>query len=452
MAADGRPWEECYQHYRSYLSKRVRDTTLPHTLSRLGIAERIFEGWREDRGLPTGVPVRECFTLEGVEYLQDQLLDGDESRYDARSPHTVNSMVGAVMAFARFCHDHDWIGRVPPVRKLDADDVMKGRPITGEEFERMLTEVPKVVGEGPAESWEFALHVLWESAFRVSDLMDFSWDDELRIHPVWPRRGGHLPTLIIPATQKNRKVEEIPMLPGLRTMLEIIPDEQRTGWIVDPLPIEFQMRSQGSWFKPASDDLASLITAYGNCSIAKACGVSEQTVRKWLRKARLRRSGKVTRYGVEIPAAEVEALRAREVRRVHQVPCDGRLTKERVSRVIVKVGKQAGVVVRQEDKNTGRRKKYASAHDLRRSCAARLINAGISAETLKVVLRHRDFATTEKFYGATRKAQSAATEVYNKLVCDGSGELVGGLLGGNFGGLKLTAEQIAKLKALLEAI
>jgi hypothetical protein len=40
-----------------------------------------------------------------------------------------------------------------------------------------------------------------------------------------------------------------------------------------------------------------------------------------------------------------------------------------------------------------------------------LINAGVSAETLMVVMRHADFATTQKFYGAMRSAQSAAAEV-----------------------------------------
>ena len=43
--------------------------------------------------------------------------------------------------------------------------------------------------------------------------------------------------------------------------------------------------------------------------------------------------------------------------------------------------------------------------------AQRLINAGVSAETLKVVMRHRDFATTERFYGARKQAQSAAAEM-----------------------------------------
>ena len=42
-------------------------------------------------------------------------------------------------------------------------------------------------------------------------------------------------------------------------------------------------------------------------------------------------------------------------------------------------------------------------------------------------MHSEDFATTQKFYGATRAAQAAAAEVYQKLVPKHQkGELVGG--------------------------
>lgn len=135
------------------------------------------------------------------------------------------------------------------------------------------------------------------------------------------------------------------------------------------------------------------------------------------------------------------------------VTSERRLTKERVGRVISLIGEEAGIIVQQEDPENGKRRKYASAHDLRRGCAQRLINAGVSAETLKVVLRHKDFATTEKFYGATRAAQSAAAEIYDKLGPECSKtELVGGLVGGNKEAPQLSAEELQKLKSLLASI
>jgi integrase len=256
---DERTWEESAEHYRSQHKRRVRRKANEDSDSRLDIAQRIFEARRKEQGLPPGVTLRECTTLEALEYLQDQLLDGAESHYDRRSPNTVNSMLAAIMAFVRYCYDHQWIDRVPPLRKLDVDEVMRGRPITGEEFERMLETVPKVVGDGPAEEWRFDLKILWESGFRIADLLDFSWDDITRIHPVWPRRQGQHPTLVIPSTQKNGKNEEVPMLPGLQTLLGAVPQDRRTGFVANPPPAEYEIKSQPKkWFMPKSDDLVDL--------------------------------------------------------------------------------------------------------------------------------------------------------------------------------------------------
>ena len=94
--------------------------------------------------------VQEVMTLNQLEYLQDRLLAGDEGRYDNRSPNSVNSTMGAVMAFVNFCHRRGWITGVPYIQKLDADDAMRGRPISSSEFQRMLDAVPEVVGEDVA--------------------------------------------------------------------------------------------------------------------------------------------------------------------------------------------------------------------------------------------------------------------------------------------------------------
>jgi len=449
---DGPPaktWQECYDRYRDYQKSRIRDNSLDHALSRLGIAERILEAARQDDGLPEGGPVGEYMTLESLEYLQDRLLAGDESRFDSRSPTTVNTMVGAVMSFVRYCHAHGWLEKVPKLHKLVVDEVMKGRPISQKEFDAMLKAVPAAVGKQPAESWAFTLQVLWESAFRVGDVMNFSWDDQRRIHPVWPERPDQRATLIVPPSQKNRKAQEIPMLPGLRDLLEGIPRKDRHGWVVNPQAVDYQVRSREDWFRPTPDDLVELTGQYSNSAIARACGVTETAVRKWLAEEAITRepSAKIAR---EIPQRAVSPVRRRaEQYWPHRRIASGRrLTKEHVGRTIGLIGKEAGIVVQLEDSESGKRKKYASAHDLRRGCAQRLINAGVSAETLKLVMRHRDFATTEKFYGATRAAQSAAEEIYEKLASQGSQQEAAGV----DVIAELSAEQVNKLKALLKML
>ncbi|MFN9040550.1 MAG: hypothetical protein ACK5YO_29945, partial [Planctomyces sp.] len=127
--------------------------------------------------------------------------------------------------------------------------------------------------------------MLWESGFRVGDLMDFSWDDTRHIHPIWPRIDGRLPTILIPATQKNGLVQEIPMLPGLQTLLNTVPERKRTGWVVELEGVEMQATARPGVFRPAVADLKRLVQSYSNSAIARACGVSETAVRKWIARA-----------------------------------------------------------------------------------------------------------------------------------------------------------------------
>jgi hypothetical protein len=196
-----------------------------------------------------------------------------------------------------------------------------------------------------------------------------------------------------------------------------VPEERRVGYVVNLPPVEYGMKSQSeNWFMPTTEDLTELIQGYSNCAIARACMVSEQTVRNWLQRLHLARTVESRLLNPMVPSEEVNRLRQHGARPVHHSGrAKGRLTRDRVSHLIAQMGEEAKVVVRQPDKEAGRRVKYVSAHDLRRSCAERLINAGVSAETLMVIMRHKDFATTRKFYGARRAAQAAAAEVQQKL-------------------------------------
>ena len=461
VASDAKPeleektWEWCYQKYRHFRTARTKKDSFKHSRSRLGIAERIFQGYFDDRGRDGELLVKHVMTLDMIEYLQERLLAGDECRFDSRSPNTVNSMTASVMAFVRFCAKREWIDRVPDIERLSVDDVMKGRPITGEEFDRMLSVTHKVVGKKEAEAWQFALRVVWLSGFRVGDLMDFHWEDERHIRPVWPVQPGVFPTITVPSSQKNGKVQEIPMLPELDEFLSKVPDDQRTGWIVDPPPLHCQVKGEAVWFQPCRDDLRAWAKRYSNLEIAAACGVTETTVRNWLKRMKIRRSREFKVSTGSIPAEAIAKARDRSERGTGSVvtPRSQRLTKERVGRIIALIGEEAGVVVRTEDERTSTRVKYASAHDIRRGCAQRLINAGVSAETLKVVMRHADFATTEKYYGATRSAQAAASEVRQKMTTEAPTDaLVGRLVGRKEKAPELNAEELLKLKALLERL
>jgi len=94
-----------------------------------------------------------------------------------------------------------------------------------------------------------------------------------------------------------------------------------------------------------------------------------------------------------------------------------RFDAEWVGKVISRIGKKAGVIVEQADERTGRPVKYASAHDLRRSCGERLRDAGVPPLVICGVMRHASWETTRKHYapGDVQKDAGVLRELL--LVC-----------------------------------
>jgi len=81
------------------------------------------------------------------------------------------------------------------------------------------------------------------------------------------------------------------------------------------------------------------------------------------------------------------------------------------------IGEAAGIVVQAEDARTGRPTKYASAHDLRRSCGDRLRNAGVPPLVICRVMRHSSWKTTRKHY-APGDVQRDAEVLHTTLTAD----------------------------------
>ena len=71
---------------------------------------------------------------------------------------------------------------------------------------------------------------------------------------------------------------------------------------------------------------------------------------------------------------------------------------EWVGKIISRIGKEAQIEVEAAQIHTGRPAKYASAHDLRRSCGERLRDAGVPPLVICRVMRHSSWETTRKHY------------------------------------------------------
>lgn len=232
--------------------------------------------------------------------------------------------MNSVLAALNWAYLQGWLPTPPKLRKLKTSKlkVMKGRPITTEEFQRMLNATEGVVGTVAKDSWKFLLRGLWESALRLDEIMHVSWDRPGTIRPVWKKE--QLPVLDIPAAlQKNDTEESIPLLPWFESVLMEVPAEGRTGWIFEPYTLLSKVRRKVLHKRPDSE---------------------------W------------------------------------------------VGKIIGRIGKAANVIVELADERTGRPIKYASAHDLRRSCGERLREAGVPPLVICRVMRHSSWETTRRHY------------------------------------------------------
>ena len=116
-------------------------------------------------------------------------------------------------------------------RPAKGQSLMKGRPITAEEFDRMLAAVPKVRPNDP-EPWTRLLWGLWLSGLRLGEALALSWDSDA---PLAVDFTGKRPVFVILArAQKARRDELLPMTPDFADWLMRTPEAERVG-IVFPL-------------------------------------------------------------------------------------------------------------------------------------------------------------------------------------------------------------------------
>ena len=156
-------------------------------------------------------------------------------RLDRLSEETIKSYLGQLKAALNWAVEQKLLARLPTFPKVQrvkkgGAKPMKGRPITTEEFERILAAVEGVVGAEHAAEWIWYLRGLWASGLRLSESLDLRWDDDGRIQPRFAE--GRLPVLVIPGElEKGFRDREHPMAPEFATLLEEVPPERRRGFV-----------------------------------------------------------------------------------------------------------------------------------------------------------------------------------------------------------------------------
>jgi integrase len=105
---------------------------------------------------------------------------------------------------------------------------MRGRPITAEEFDRMIAKV-KAVREADADRWERYLTGLWLSGLRLEESLRLTWDAD-GVFTV--DLSGKFPRFRIYAeAEKGHQDRLLPMTPDFAQWLLATPQDQRSGFV-----------------------------------------------------------------------------------------------------------------------------------------------------------------------------------------------------------------------------
>ncbi len=114
-------------------------------------------------------------------------------------------------------------------KKSDKKTPMKGRPITGEEFERMIENIPAVItAKGDHDRWEFFLRGLFLSGLRLGESLDFWWKGHEGL--IVDLKSYKYPMFLIPAdSEKGGKDRILPMTPDFSEFLGKVPERKRFG-------------------------------------------------------------------------------------------------------------------------------------------------------------------------------------------------------------------------------
>jgi len=183
-------------------------------------------------------------TPQWLTKFQTRLLNDD------RSPATVESHCRHLKAALNWAKEQGIIPAVPQFPRLKqarTARVMKGRAVTGEEFDRMIdavdTESPISPDWKPERvektglqraSLKFLLRGLWLSGLRLGESLVLTWDqwaDGIRVDI----SGVHVFLLIPAESEKGARDRVYPTTPDFAEFLRAVPMDQRTGFVFNPI-------------------------------------------------------------------------------------------------------------------------------------------------------------------------------------------------------------------------
>lgn len=158
-------------------------------------------------------------------------------RKDGRAEASIASRLRGLSVAANWAVENKLLAASPAFKipkKAKGKKSMRGRPISAEEFDRMIAKTEKVCGVTAAASWDFYLRGLWFSGLRLSESLLLRWDPLPGALVL--ELGGRRPLMWIPSeSEKGGKDRLLPLAPEFAVLLETVPQSERRGWVFRPL-------------------------------------------------------------------------------------------------------------------------------------------------------------------------------------------------------------------------
>jgi integrase len=212
-------WEAFTEAYQQHVEATLSEGTSDKVFGMFSVVGQLMKPDRVNR-----------ITAQWVTTFQRRLLDAD------RQPATVESHCRHLKAALNWAKDQGWLTTVPKfatLKKAKSAKVMKGRPVTGEEFDRMIAAVD-MLPERQRASLKFLLRGLWLSGLRLGEALGLTWDqwaDGIRVDT-----SGEYTVLLIPSEgEKGGKDRTYPITPDFEELLFSIPAVDRSGYVFSPV-------------------------------------------------------------------------------------------------------------------------------------------------------------------------------------------------------------------------
>jgi len=258
-------WEELRARYLAEVSDGKRPKTKAKTVSMFNaVAELMDPKQAESMADPNtvskfGAKLREPRTVKSKR--------GKERVVTVR-PATIKGHLSELRKVLRWAVRMGIVRTMPHIEFPEWNESMKGRPITREEFDRMVAAVPKCdrIPEEARQEWTWFLNGLWLSSLRIDEAMRFHWTSDRNLCPDFT---GRRPMMRIQAaSEKGKTYRMLPITPDFAEFLSRVPEQNRRGFVFNP-----RTKPPGRWatglHRPTAEHVGRIISELGELAGVK---------------------------------------------------------------------------------------------------------------------------------------------------------------------------------------